>query len=75
MKQIKSLKELKRLSSGKGIEAKILLNLSLSSKKFIRWDKKKKKWYIINYIDDTTTSNLADTNIEKAIEKHALVID
>ena len=72
MKTIQSLKELKKLASGNGIEVSIMLNHGLRSSKFVQYVPNIRTWHIENYIDGTSTTKLSDTNIEEAINKKAL---
>jgi len=72
MKRIKSLQELRKIAKN-GIEVSILLNYGLKSTKYVEYSKN--GWYIDNYIDGSTTTKLANTNIKEAIRKGALVYE
>lgn len=78
---ITSITQLKKLSSQKPIDAFITLKGGLVSKKTIRWMTKKKRFNILNHIDNTRQSLSEDelndssiTNIGKAIRMNSLVI-
>lgn len=82
-KQIKTIEELKREAQGEqDTEFFILLRSYLRSSKRIIWDEDDKRFYIINFIDDTeqvlTEAQLMDksyTNIGYAMTKGALFKD
>jgi len=82
-KQITSMEQLKRESQGEqDVEFFILLNGNLRSSKRIVWDEEDRRFYIINFIDDTeqelTEAQLMDrdyTNIGYALTRGALFKD
>lgn len=82
-KQIKTIEELKREAQDEqDTEFFILLRSYLRSSKRIIWDEDDKRFYIINFIDDTeqvlTEAQLMDksyTNIGYAMTKGALFKD
>ena len=82
-KQITSMEQLKRESQGEqDVEFFILLNGNLRSSKRIVWDEEDRRFYIINFIDDTeqelTEAQLMDrdyTNIGYAMTRGALFKD
>ena len=82
-KQIKTIEELKREAQGEqDTEFFILLNFYLRSSKQIIWDEEDKRFFILNYIDNTeqmlTEAQLMDTgytNIGYAMTKGALFKD
>lgn len=82
-KQIKTIEELKREAQGEqDTEFFILLNGNLRSSKRIIWDEEDKRFFIINFIDDTeqelTEAQLMDreyTNIGYAMTRGALFKD
>ena len=77
------MEQLKRESQGEqDVEFFILLNGNLRSSKRIVWDEEDRRFYIINFIDDTeqelTEAQLMDreyTNIGYAMTKGALFKD
>lgn len=82
-KQITSMEQLKKEAQGEqDTEFFILLNFYLRSSKRIIWDEEDKRFFILNYIDDTeqmlTEAQLMDkgyTNIGYAMTKGALFKD
>ena len=82
-KQIKSMEQLKTETQGeKDAEFFILLNCNLRSSKRIIWTEEGKRFFILNYIDDTeqvlSEAQLMDkayTNIGYAMTKGALFKD
>lgn len=79
MKQIKSLEELKQLAIHNH-NFVIRLNKNLTSSKWIEYHEQEKKFYVYNYIDDTsakyTEKQLAkQTNIVKAINIGSLYME
>ena len=79
MKKITSLTQLKR-EAKKGVDVAILLNFNIKSCKHIKYYKDG-SWIVESHIDDTKTGYATDkeiakhTNIIKALEKGALVIE
>jgi hypothetical protein len=78
---IDNIEKLKELSKN-GIECHIRLNGGLRSSKYIFYNEAKKRFEIINYIDDTeqslTEKQLMDsqyTNIGVAMQFNALIKD
>ncbi|MGB3945302.1 MAG: hypothetical protein WBK76_00480 [Candidatus Saccharimonadales bacterium] len=84
MKKIKSLDQLKKLASQKPIETRLLLHKSgtFYSRKTIRYRKSnKKKWYVFDWISDTTEYFKDDQEfmlgsfVPTGIEKGALLLE
>ena len=63
-RQIKTVKELKKLALNKTLECYILLFKSIRSSKQISYNKKE-KWYILNEIDDTTNFYKTDKKFKQ----------
>jgi hypothetical protein len=79
MKLIRSIRELKKAAKSGGDFA-VMLNGGLRSTKYIHYDDGKRRFYVLNYIDDTeqylSLGRLAkETVIVEAIQKHALFQD
>ena len=81
-RQIKTIAQLKELTTKGGLECFILLNGGLKSSKYISYNQKEKTFYVFNYIDDSedvlTERQIFDSacsNIGEALEKGALIMD
>lgn len=76
--QIRSLEQLKLLAMGDAIDIVITLGMFRSTKRVAyegKDAKGKDQWWIFNYIDESETSRLEDTNIVKAMKTGNLFLD
>ena len=75
-RRIESVDQLQRLADW-GVEVVIMLNGGARSTKYVNYypEELPAKWQIENYIDDSVSTKLEDTNIPEAIEKGALWYD
>ena len=80
--RIRTIQQLKELTTKGGLECFILLNGGLRSSKYIRYHPEDNSFYVFNYIDDTeqelTEAQILDrqhSNIGEAMEKGALIRD
>ena len=81
-RRIRTIQQLKELTTKGGLECFILLNGGLRSSKYIRYRPEDNSFYVFNYIDDSedvlTERQIFDSacsNIGEAIEKGALIMD
>ena len=81
-RRIRTIAQLKELTTKGGMECFILLNGGLRSSKYIRYRPEDNSFYVLNLIDDSeqelTESQIFDgtyTNIGEAMEKGALIRD
>ena len=79
---IRTIGQLKELTTKGGLECFILLNGGLRSSKYISYNPKENSFYVFNYIDDSedvlTERQIVDSaysNIGEAMEKGALIMD
>ena len=81
-RRIRTIQQLKELTTKGGLECFILLNGGLKSSKYISYDPDRKTFYVLHYIDGSdetlTESQILDSdycNIGEAMEKGALIMD